>query len=344
MAEILPPLPTPSFALPAQPDFFRVELIERQANPSGNGYRMYADLYHAQANPRVTWSASHPDTRLKPGVLVKPIRMKTPPTHAEHCPIQYLMVLERAEVGLNPFETVPSGWVADNDLLIRASLLWEGLPTPLQGLFNTVFWNADRFQRYCEGPSSLQGHHDGKNGNLRHSVEVAEMVLQLSPRYVGAHAGVAVLAALLHDAGKADEYRSYGSGKRQLSDRGRLWGHRTTVTLWLGVARDRMRLGVPEGLFLSLVHALTAVAGAAPWMGLREPATPEAMLLSMADRASGHADLMNRHMAPEGGWGVQHPHMKTRPFTTPQSRGGRQQCAGLPGLDALMASWQELRR
>jgi len=33
----------------------------------------------------------------------------------------------------------------------------------------------------------------------------------------------------------------------------------------------------------------------------------------MADRASGHADLMNRHMNPQDGWGSQHPHLKARP-------------------------------
>lgn len=329
MAEILAPFPAPAF-----PDIYRVARIEREV--VATGYRMTADLFHANANPRVTWTVRHPDTRLKAGVLVKPIQMKATAGGNGSLTIHHLMVLERPEAGLNLFETVPATWVGDHDLLVRAGVLWDTLPAHLQGLFNTVFWEGGRFRRFCQGQSSLHGHHDGLSGNLRHSVEVAEAVLCLLPLYEGAHSGIAVLAALLHDAGKADEYQPAGSGMR-MSDLGKLWGHKTTVTTWLAVARDRLRRGVPDAHYQSLVHALTAVPGAPAWMGLREPATPEAMLLSTADRLSGHADLMNRCMRSDGGWGVAHPHLKALPFTTPLNGMVRQQ---LPGLEAL---WQQVK-
>jgi 3'-5' exoribonuclease len=318
-----------SVAVPAIPDIFRV--VEMTREQLAGGFRMTALLHHAVANPTVTWKCRQPDIRLKPGVLVKPRGMKSASAPGAAIPVDYLMVLERPEACLNLFDTVPPAWVRDDDLLVRASTLWGELPSSMRMLFNAVFWCGDRFRRYCDGPSSLHGHHAAANGNLRHSVEVAETVLRLLPLYMGANAGLAVLAALLHDAGKADEYGARGSGLR-MSDQGRLLGHRTTVAGWLAVARDRMTLGIADAHYLSLLHSLTAVPGAPAWMGMREPATPEAMLLSMADRASGHADLMNHHMAPDGGWGRSHPHMKTQPFTTPPNGIVRPPFAGLAGL------------
>lgn len=329
MSEILAP-----FAVPTLPGIFRALHVERERIDTG--YRMTAELHHAAANPHVTWSVRHPDIRLKAGVLVKPIQMKSAAVVGETIPIHHLMVLERPEANLNLFETVPAPWVGDTDLLVRGGILWDLLPAHLKGLFNTVFWDGWRFRRYCQGQSSLQGHHDGLNGNLRHSIEVAETVVRMLPLYESAHGGIAVLAALLHDAGKADEYQPCGSGMR-MSDLGKLWGHKTTVTTWLAVAREKMKQGVPETHFQSLVHALTAVPGAPAWMGLREPATPEAMLLSTADRLSGHADLMNRCMRNDGGWGESHPHLKAKPFTTPPNGIVRQEFAGLEAL------WQRVK-
>lgn len=324
MAEILHP-----FANPTLPSIFRVVNIMREATSSG--FRLTAELHHAGANPTVTWRCRQPDTRLKAGTLVKPMRAKLQFEADGTLAINHLMLLERPEASLNLFETVPPTWVSDEDLLVRASTLWGVLPDPLRALFNTVFWQGERFRRFCEGPSSMNGHHDGRNGNLRHSIEVAETVMRMLPLYKAAHTGVAVLAALLHDAGKAAEYEFCGSSLR-MSDQGSLLGHKLNVATWVAVARAQMTLGVPEGHYLSLLHALTAVPGAPAWMGQREPATPEATLLSLADRASGHADLMNRHMAPDGGWGQQHPHMKARPFTTPQSGIVRRQFAGLEAM------------
>lgn len=225
---------------------------------------------------------------------------------------------------------MPPSAVGDPDLIARAAALWERLPFAFQELFNTLFWDGQRFMRYCTGPSSMTGHHARAGGNLRHSVEVAETVLQLLPLHKAANEAVALLAALLHDAGKADEYVPRPYGGWTLTERGRLLGHKTTVVEWLAVARARMRLCLPEAHYLALIHALTA-ANAPDWLGLRHPQSPEAHLLSLADRASGHADLLNQCQAEEGGWGKAHPHLKGRPWTVP----GEAPRRTLPGLEEL---------
>jgi 3'-5' exoribonuclease len=65
---------------------------------------------------------------------------------------------------------------------------------------------------------------------------------------------------------------------------------------------------------LGLIHALTAAKGAPAHLGLREPRSLEATILSMADRLSGEGELFERMAPTEGGFGQFHKHMKGRPF------------------------------
>jgi 3'-5' exoribonuclease len=222
--------------------------------------------------------------------------------------------------------------VADRKLVARAVQLWDELPSVMQEAFNVLFWESGRFYRYCQAPSSMRGHHDTVSGNLRHSVDTAEAALSLSSLADGVHLGVLTLAALLHDAGKADEYRRSTSGKWQMTNRGALLGHKITIVEWLAVARSKMRQGFPENQYLSLQHALTAVQGASSWGGLRQAMTPEANILAAVDRASGQGDLMPRHQSVDGGWGYVHPHLKCKPFSVEAL--GRNRMRGLEALKA----------
>jgi 3'-5' exoribonuclease len=58
---------------------------------------------------------------------------------------------------------------------------------------------------------------------------------------------LAVLAALLRDAGKAEECRRRADGSWGMSDRGRLIGHRTTVIEWVVGAIARWCIRLPAG-------------------------------------------------------------------------------------------------
>jgi 3'-5' exoribonuclease len=50
------------------------------------------------------------------------------------------------------------------------------------------------------------------------------------------------------------------------------------------------------------------------WLGLREPRSLEATILSMADRLSGEEELYARLASAEGGFGRYHKQLKYRPF------------------------------
>lgn len=277
-----------------------------------------AVLFHERASLTVEWLSRQADVRLTRGSLVA-IRWQGRPTVRQGAlRVARLILLERPDAATNLFHTVPTGWVADRDLVCRAAALWGQLPRPFAHLFNAVFWDGHRFGRFVGGPSSLAGHHNRASGNLAHTVEVAEGALALAGAEPLSCPAVLLMAALLHDAGKADEYRLDRSrGRFEMSDRGRLVGHRHTVLEWLAAARAQHRVIVPEAHYLALLHALTCAKGAPAWLGLREPQSLDATLLSMADRFSGERDLVHRHAPGEAGFGRYHAHLRGRPFVVP---------------------------
>lgn len=316
IAEIYGTVTTPTVLLPESlPGIFRLTRIEHK--PSENGLTTCtAQIYHEKASLRVTWGCRQPDTRLYEGALVSP-RWLGHSTRSEQGAVRIsrLVLLEIPQKGAALFDTVPHEWVRDRALVERARALVGILPSHLTLLFNGLFWDGRRFMRFVVGPSSLNGHHNGRNGNLLHTVEVAETALKLAENRNGVCLDVLLMAALLHDAGKADEYAfNYRRGVFEISDRGALIGHKLTVLEWIAAAMAKNRILMPETHYLGLVHALTSAKGAPDWVGVRESRSLEAMLLSTADRLSGQQDLVDQ-LAPEhDGFGRYHPHLRGRPY------------------------------
>jgi 3'-5' exoribonuclease len=149
-------------------------------------------------------------------------------------------------------------------------------------------------------------------------VETGEAVLALLPFHPAAHPDVSLMAALLHDMAKADEYLLV-QDRYRLTDNSILNGHKQTIGDWVAVAEDRMKLKIPAAHYMSLRHALGAEQGVAHTSGYRRPRTPEARLLSLADQCSGSGDLYAKLSAPEGGWGTSHPHLgDVAPYSLPR--------------------------
>lgn len=296
------------------PDVFRLQSIVRLP-ADAHSVLCRAVLFHEQATLRVEWLCRNPDSRLTVGSLASIRWLGRPTSSSGAIRISRLVLLERPVASLNLFHTVPHDWVKDRALVVRAAGLWESLGRPLQHLLNAVFWNGRRFERYLAGPSSLAGHHNGRNGNFRHAVEVADRAAALAVHHRETHLPVLLASCLLHDAGKAEEYRFNGArGCFEMTERGALVGHKHTVLEWLAAARAQHRVIVPEAHYLALLHAITAAKGAPVWLGLREPRSLDAHILSMVDRLSGHAELLSRHAPPQGGFGAYHQHLGGRPY------------------------------
>lgn len=275
--------PNPAAAL--MPDIMRIESIERHPLPDGLIYSR-AVLFHMRCTVCVGWVARQTDERLSRNSLVIVSHGDVPCSTSGVLNVAGLHLADQPISSLNIFETIPSNWIADREIVKRAAVLWEQLPPPLAHLLNAIFWDAKRFQRYVMGPSSLRHHHSEWNGNFRHSVEVAEHAWNISQRVRVANDPLLIAAGLLHDAAKADEYR-YDRSRRSfyLSDRGELIGHRDSLIEWIAAARDYGNVGIAEDMYLTLLHTINATKGPA-WLGLRDPRCIEADILSMADRIS----------------------------------------------------------
>ena len=273
-----------------------------------------ATLYHDRASLKVSWSVNQPDIRLKSGVLVSPRWFSHTCSEGGSIKISRLVLMERPEPWENLFHMVPHGWVKNRELIKQAAALVECLPRSYRYLFNAIFWEGQRFKRFCLVPSSMNGHHSEDNGNLRHAVEVAQHMQRYCKHQEMANEGLCILAGFLHDAGKADEYCLAPNGSWKLTDRGKLLGHKITVIEWIAQAKIQWKLLLPVEHYMALVHCLTCSAGAPEWLGIRKPAMLEAIMLSGMDRLSGTEDLMLRSTSGREGWGSYHPHLTGRSY------------------------------
>ncbi len=314
--EIVVEMPKPVFdPVPAKlPHIFRVESVERYPTERHQVVTRVA-LFHERGSLTVEWRAPHVDVRITRGVLVGIRWLGNPVSRDGALQISRLVVLEQAEPEVNLCHLIPHGWVQDREVVHRAAALLESMPRGFRHLFNAVFWEGGRFERFLTGPSSIKGHHNGLNGNFRHSVEVAEQALQQGCGREVIFPPLLSLGGLLHDAGKADEYR-YDRGMQSfvLSERGQLIGHKHTLLEWLATARARHRVILPEAHYLAMLHVLTAVKGAPDWLGMRVPRRLEAIILARVDGLSGDADLFGRCMPTKRGFGCYHPHLGIKPF------------------------------
>lgn len=269
--------------------YYRLTSITRLPGKGGRGVTNIATLYHEQGAREVTWQSSQVDSRLKRGCYVAVRGLEHPVCQGDACRIQRLDLLDKPLPTVNPFDTVPANWVRDRVLVKHASQLWCQLSRPMQHLVTAVLWDGSRFERFVTGPAALSCYQPVPNANLRHAVETAEHALSLANGLADISTSVLIAAALLHDAGKADDFRlNPDRDGYAYSERGQLVGARYTVLEWLAVARSRDGVIVPDAQYLALVHALTATRGAA-WLGVREPQIIEATILAVADRACSDA-------------------------------------------------------
>jgi 3'-5' exoribonuclease len=307
-------LPQPDHVIDRLPPVFRIQSIERLPFDERNLLNV-AVVFHERAVLRVEWLCRHPDSRLTAGSLVSIRWLGRPTSTLGAIRIARLVKLERPEASLNPFDTVPHAWVRDRELVARAGRFWEGLGRPLQHLFNAVFWDHHRFQRYLEGPSSLQGHHNGRNGNFRHALEVAERARTLGSHHAEVHLPVLIAASLLHDAGKAEEYQVQ-SGAVPLRDDGTRGAagpqaYRSRVDRRRPGPAPGDRAGGPLPGAPSCHHRRQGGARLAGAAGAPEPGCPHPV---DGGPPLGPGRSRQPPRARDGGFGAYHRHLGGRPY------------------------------
>lgn len=304
---------SPEICIMNLPWLYRVLQIDHQ-QLSGRQFQYRATLFHDKATLTVSWVQHQVDVRLETGCLVSPRWISKTICEQGQIIINRLLPVTSPSL-VNVFETVPHEWVADRSLINDAKMLVDLLPDYFKRLLSGIYINHKRFYRFLVGPSSLNGHHNHQHGNLRHSIEVTQNALMNGQDRPTVSNAVLIMAALLHDAGKADEYTfNHQHNRFEISTRGALLGHKISIVEWVAAAVAQFQIQIPQQEYLSLMHALTAVKGAPDWAGIREAVSPEAHLLSIADRLSGHEDLFAQTRPANQGFGQYHKHLKGRPY------------------------------
>ena len=263
------------------PPVFRIRSIVRL--PFGRGHVLTrASLFHDRKELTVEWVAPHSDPRLSVDTLVSVCLDGPLSDGGGTVRIAKLVAQEPLVRAPDLFETIPPNWVRDRALVARASHLWQELTPGLQRLFNAIFWDGRRFHRYVVCPETEYSDDMEVNGNLRHSVEVAERARGLAESNERLYGPVIIMAALLHNAGMAENFRLIAH-RCERADRSILeyrLGYRPVVFDWIARAWTERNLWLLEPEYLSLVHMLSWTKERPPMPIVRDADWLDATVLS----------------------------------------------------------------
>lgn len=210
--------------------------------------------------------------------------------------IDQLTAVDAAEVDLAEFlppsPVEPDRLLAEVEELCRQELTHK----PWRSLMKKILNDPEIRSRLLPATGAKAVHHAYAGGLLEHTLAVARTCLALSGLYPHLDRQILLVAAVLHDLGKAWELSSGLSC--EYTDEGRLLGH-----IQLGLLRIEPFLAkakdLDETLILHLKHLIIAHHGEFEFGSPRRPKTPEAFILHFADNidakmntlAGAYADL-----------------------------------------------------
>ena len=148
----------------------------------------------------LTWMSRYYDPQIRKGSLAR-VHWPNELSTVDGChPVVRVVPISSVDPSVNLFDTIPRGWLKNSSLIERAKELWEQLSQPMQLLFNMLYWDSACFQRYVCVPASIDGHHNGWGGNLRHAVETAEHAERIALDVAGVSNSLLILACFLYNA------------------------------------------------------------------------------------------------------------------------------------------------
>lgn len=102
----------------------------------------------------------------------------------------------------DPLQLISSSMCPDPQLLTRFKKIYSHLNNEILKGFISLVFSDDAFAiPFITLPASRKHHHSRAGGLLEHSLQCAEMVMTFK-NFIEEHSDLAVVAALLHDAGK----------------------------------------------------------------------------------------------------------------------------------------------
>ena len=279
------------------PKVMRVTKIWREGVDGGypgSHYIYRAVLFAQGVQIAVQWIPAAGELLMMTGSLVTiTYKELVPYSDDGYLHIKGLVRLDRPEGSYNLFATAPPEWFLISSLLKDLQALWELLADRNRLLLNAVLFDGAVFRRFCEGPSSVNHHHNYPNGNLEHTLEVVHIVIDTIKHYKTANLELAMMFAWLHDIGKADEYRIASESAYKLSQEGYFHGHKMNGLNMVVKAQATYTPSYPPKTFNHLRHLLEA-SESNNASGLRKPQMQEYAIVHHADVASVLNNLYSR--------------------------------------------------
>ena len=178
------------------------------------------------------------------------------------------------------------------DLLAIVKRFIQSLTNPhLMRLAKRIFGDESFVARFSRSPGGMQWHHPYIGGLLEHSVGVTEICDFVATRHPELNRDLLVVAALLHDVGKIDEYSA--STVIEFTDIGRLVGH---IVIGERYVRSNCEAidDFPEDLMMLLSHLILAHQGHREFSSPVEPMIPEGFVLYFADEMDSKLNALRR--------------------------------------------------
>ncbi|MBO4300554.1 MAG: HD domain-containing protein [Desulfovibrio sp.] len=173
----------------------------------------------------------------------------------------------------------------------------EFVHAPWRKLVRSVLGDAELRAAFRVCPAAKTIHHAYVGGLLEHSLSVVKLCRQLADHYPELDRQTLLAGALFHDLGKIREFS--GGLANDYTDEGRLLGH-----LMLGVEILEpflARSGLETDLQRHLKHLVLSHHGELVFGAVREPHSPEAMALHLADNLDAKMAQCRNLFADMGG-------------------------------------------
>ena len=147
---------------------------------------------------------------------------------------------------------------------------------------------------FFESVAAVSMHHAYVHGLLEHTVHVARVVKNLLPLYPEVNADLAIAGALVHDVGKVFEYQYTTTEGIHRTPIGRLQGH---VVLGYRLVRSAALRQKLNPMWLErLEHIILSHQGELEWGAAVYAATPEAVLVSLADNLDARMAMVHQQL------------------------------------------------